>query len=82
MFFCGVSYHFSPLIFSFGPACVFLDELANGLPILFIFSKKQLLVSLIFSILFRLYFTLTFIVFCLLLALGSVLLFLVPLGVG
>ena len=54
-YFCGVSCNFSFFISDFidlDHLLFFLLSLAKGLSILFIFSKNQLLVSLIFSIVF------------------------------
>ena len=59
----------------------FLMTLANVLSILFIFSKNQFLVALIFSIVLFILFHL-FLIYFLLLTLGFVLLFLAALGVS
>ena len=55
MYFCSVSCDFSFFISNFIDLCplpFFLNSLAKGLSILFIFSKNQLLVLLIFAIVF------------------------------
>ena len=79
-----VSFHFYFYWFEFSPfvvcvcvcVCVFLMNLAKGLSILFIFSENQLLVSLIFLIVFfvsiSIISALTFTIFFLLLTLSFV----------
>ena len=56
LYFCGVSFNFSFFISNFidlGHLCFFLDKHGyKGLSVLFVFLKKQLLVSLIFAIIF------------------------------
>lgn len=72
---CNVLYFISNVAY-FSPSLFFLVRIVKGLSILFIFSKKQLLVSLIFSIFLLLLISfislLIFVISSLLLPLGLV----------
>ena len=87
LYFCGVSCSLSLFIsdvIDLGPPLFFLMSLAKGLSILFIFSKNELLVLSIFSIVFyfdSVYFHSYLYYFFPLLTLGFILLSLVALGV-
>ena len=86
LYFCGIvvtSPHFI-ILFIWAFSLLFLMDVAKCLSVLFIFSKNQLFISLIFCIgfcsLFH-FFILFFIIFFLLLTLSFVLPYLIPLGV-
>ena len=89
MYFCGVGCNFSSFIYDFtdlGPIFFFpLMSLAKGLSILFVFSENELLVSLIFSIVFLVSVTLFLLIFMISFPLVTLdficFLFLVPLGI-